>query len=252
MTTIPGIQTKGLAKGKTGQDDEIYYPEADGMPLPDAHEQEEHYIDAVSVLRLQFDGPTTAVHGDTFVYYEEGDPKKVVAPDCYVAFDINKESLKARDTYLAWEAGKMPDFVLEIGSSSSGTYDRGGKRDLYASLGVREYWRFDPTGGEHYGEPLVGEYLAEGTYHRFELTTEPEGEVRGHSPILGLDLHWQEGRLRFYDPVAGHWLETFTETKATAERERARAEQATVRAEQAEEQVRILQQRLRELGHTDQ
>ena len=77
------------------------------------------------------------------------------------------------------------------------------------------------------------------------MTTEPEGEVRGHSPILGLDLHWQEGRLRFYDPVAGHWLETFTETKATAERERARAEQA-------EEQVRILQQRLRELGHADQ
>ena len=247
MTITP--QTHKLRR--TSVVDGIFYPETDGMPLPDAHEQEQHYIDAVSMLRHRFDGPTSAVHGDTFVYYEEGDPRKVVAPDCYVAFDINKESLILRDTYLAWEAGKMPDFVLEIGSTSSGAYDTGPKRDLYASLGVREYWRFDPSGGDHYGEPLVGEYLADGEYYRFELTNEPEGETRGHSPLLGLDLCWQEGRLRFYDPEADFWLETYVEAATRADREMERADREAGRADQAEEQVRILQQRLREIGQTD-
>ena len=111
----------------------------------------------------------------------------------------------------------MSDFVLEIGSASTASNDGGPKRDLYASLGVSEYWRFDPTGGDHYGEPLVGEYLEDGEYRRFELRTEPRGVVRGHSPALGLDLCWQEGRLRFYDPAAGRWLESHAEAVTRAE-----------------------------------
>ncbi len=59
---------------------------------------------------------------------------------------------------------------------------------------------------------------------------------RGHSPLLGLDLCWTEGRLRFYDPAAGRWLENHTETAARADAERARANAAEYLA--AAEQTR--------------
>ena len=51
-----------------------------------------------------------------------------------------------RKLYLPWEVGKPPDWVLEVASSSTGAEDVGRKRDLYARIGVPEYWRFDPQG----------------------------------------------------------------------------------------------------------
>ncbi len=237
MATIPTI----LTKGRPAEVDEVFYPETDGMPLPDGYEQEPHFVDAVSTLRHHLGGPTTAVSGDTFVYYVEGDPRKWVSPDCYVAFEVDEESIRRFNNYRVWEVGKAPDFVLEIGSKSTASNDVGPKRDLYASLGVREYWRFDPTGGDHYGEPLVGEYLTEGEYRRFETRSEPDGVIRGRSPMLDLDLCWTEGRLRFYDPAAGRWLENYAETAAARESAEARAaiertgrEAAEARAESAE------------------
>ena len=51
-----------------------------------------------------------------------------------------------RVSYKLWEEPKAPDFVLEITSRSTRAEDQGRKREVYASLGVREYWLFDPTG----------------------------------------------------------------------------------------------------------
>ena len=226
MTTTPTT----LTPRRPPLADGIFYPETDGMPLPDGSEQEPHYREIVSILELRFAGPTTMVSGNTFIYYVEGNPRKSLAPDCYVAFDVSMESIELYNTYLAWKVGKMPDFVLEVGSPSTASNDVGPKRDLYASLGVREYWRFDPTGGDHYGEPLVGEYLVDGEYRRFETRREPDGAVRGHSPLLDLDLCWQEGRLRLYDPAAGRWLENYAELATCAAAERAARESAEARA----------------------
>jgi Uma2 family endonuclease len=38
-----------------------------------------------------------------------------------------------------------PDLIIEITSPSTASYDRREKRDLYASVGVREYWIADPA-----------------------------------------------------------------------------------------------------------
>ncbi len=35
--------------------------------------------------------------------------------------------------------------------------------------------------------------------------------IWGHRPVLGLDLHWESGRLRFYDPAAEPRLRSATE-----------------------------------------
>ena len=131
-----------------------------------------------------------------------------VSPDCYVALDIDSSSIERFNTYRLWEVGKPPAFVLEIGSPSTATTDLVRKRNLYAQLSISEYWRYDSTGGNFYREPLVGEVLSDGEYRRLDLHHEPDGMVWAHSPALGLDLCWHEGRLRFYNPNSGRWLLT--------------------------------------------
>ena len=106
-----------------------------------------------------------------------------------------------RKLYLPWEVGKPPDWVLEIASDSTKREDVDRKPGIYALVGVPEYWRFDPTGGRYHGEPLYGGRLVDGGYQAIELTTEPDGILKGHSEILELSLAWDEGWPRFYGPV---------------------------------------------------
>ena len=217
----------------TGQT-KIFYPETDGKPLPDGEYQAPLYVEIVGTLRTRFtDRPDVHVNGNTMLYYEEGNPRRVVSPDCYVAFGVDVEAILSNNTYLLWEVGKPPDFVLEIGSPSTRRNDLVTKRELYARLGVGEYWRFDGTGGDFYREPLVGEYLEDGEYRRFELHHEPGGMVWGHSPTLNLDLCWDNGRLRFYDPAPGTWL-------LNQEEEHAARVAAQARVSELEEELRRL------------
>ena len=208
----------------------IVYPETDGMPLPDGEYQAPIYINVVGTLRTFFsDVPGARVNGDTFIYYVEGDPRRVFSPDCYVAFGLSEAALESlsmerNNTYLLWEVGKPPDFILEIGSPSTGAVDTGRKRDLYAEIGVGEYWRYDPSGGDFYGEPLVGECLVNGKYERFELRYEDDGSVRSHSEALNLELQWIDGELRFWDPVKGERLLNQQEERDERVRAQARAD----------------------------
>ena len=130
---------------------------------------------------------------------------------------------------------------MEIGSESTANADLVRKRELYAELGVREYWRYDATGGEFYGEPLVGESLVGGEYSRVELRHESDGRIWSHSEALNLELWWVEGELRFWDPVADRWLLSQEEERAGrlaaqahAEEERAGRLAAESRVEEEE------------------
>ena len=231
----------------------IVYPETDGVPLPDGEYQAPLYIRIVGILRTFFRNIRGArVNGDTFIYYVEGDPRRSVSPDCYVVFGLSDAaqeslSLEGNNTYLLWEVGKPPDFILEIGSPSTARVDRGRKRDLYAELGVGEYWRYDGTGGDFYREPLVGERLVDGEYRRFEMRHKDDGSVWAHSDALNLDLWWVDGELRFWDPVGEEWLLSHEEEHDGRLAERggrliaeARAETAEARAAQLEAELRRL------------
>ena len=224
----------------------IVYPESDGMPLPDGEFQAPLYVRIVGTLRTHFrDILGARVNGDTFIYYVEGNPRRSISPDCYVVFGLSEAalrslSLEGNNTYLLWEVGKPPDFILEIGSPSTARADLGRKRDLYAELGVAEYWRYDATGGEFYGEPLVGERLLDGEYSRVELRHENHGRIWSHSEALNLDLWWADGELRFWDPVADRWL-------LSQEGERDGRLVAEARAEAAESRVAELEAELRRL-----
>ena len=229
---------------------EIHYPETDGMPLPDGYYQDPLFREIVTTIEAHYQNrPDVAVSGNTFVYYHQGDPQRFIAPDCYVALGISKASIERYNTYRIWEVGKPPDFALEIGSPSTARHDLIGKRQLYARIGIGEYWRYDATGGAFYGEPLVGEYLENGQYHRFPLNHEPDGAIWSHSPTLNLTLHWQNGRLRFHNPATNQWLLSYheqnaarqaAETQARAAESQARAAETQARA--AEAQARFAQQ----------
>ena len=58
--------------------------------------------------------------------------------------------------FWVWRVGKAPDFAMGMASPSTEANDMGGKRDLYESLEIAEYWRLDPMGGNLYGQPITG------------------------------------------------------------------------------------------------
>ena len=209
-------------------------------PLPDGMYQEPHFTETVQIVRTIFASePAVLVSGDTPIYYDDDEGQQwIVRPDCYVAFDVDTVAIMRRNGYFMRLVGKPPGFALEIASESTYTEDLGRKRDLYARLGIGEYWRFDPTGDEFYGEPLAGEVLADREYRRLEMRRDDEGRTWGSSAALGMDLCWDDGRLRFYDPATGEFRRNMVELEAALQSEREAREDAQARIRQLEEELR--------------
>ena len=236
----------------------IIYPETDGQPMPDGEYQFPIHSSAYSTLRVHFrNSPDVRVNGNTLLYYMQGNPQISVSPDCYVATGLSpeqQENINRNNTYRLWEVGKPPDFVMEVASYSTKNADLVGKRALYASLGISEYWRYDHSGGDHYGEPLVGERLVDGEYQRLQMGEDEDGRVWARSDALNLDLYWDNGALRFWDPVTEKWLlnheedhEGRLEERAGRLEERAGRLAAESRADQ-EQAARLAEQTAREIA----
>ena len=155
-------------------------------------------------------------------------------PDLLVAFGVDHAGVIDRRGYSIEEQGKPPDIVLEVASVTTGQNDYTQKRDDYAAFGVPEYWRFDPSGGEYHDAPLAGDHLVDGVYQPIEVVQLGETSYRGHSAALGLDLCWEDGQLRWYDPASGRYLLTYDE-------EAEGRLQALERVRELEDQVRRLQ-----------
>ena len=213
---------------------EIEYPDTDGLPMAESDFQRQYLSYAVEVLRIYFQNHSDVyVSGNLFIYYEQGNPKAVVAPDVFVVFGVAKRD---RFSYKLWlESNKAPDFILEITSKSTVGEDQGVKRGVYAFLGVKEYFQYDPTGD--YLEPqLKGLRLVEGNYVPMPTTVLPDGTRVLMSEVLALELRVQADSLRFHNPVSGEKLLTHQESeqaRAEAEQARMEAEQARAEAEQA-------------------
>ena len=190
----------------------IEYPSSDGEPMAENKWQYVAMTDTVSVLENRFlDRPDVYIGGDMLMYYQMNDNATRVAPDVFVVFGAAGKHF--RDSWIVWREGKAPDFVMEVASPSTWRRDAAEKRDIYAEMGVSEYWRFDPT-GEHFTPQLVGERLSDGEYHQIPLETEGDGIIRGHSAVLGLDICVRPGlELRLYDPESGQWLRTHRESE---------------------------------------
>ena len=157
---------------------------------------------------------------DTILCYDRSNLNVRVQPDCYVAFGVDARAIRDRGVYLPWEAGKPPDFALEVASVSTASYDTSDKMDVYRGIGVPELWLCDSTGGELYGQPLAGWRLESGVYRPIPITVDPNGAVCGYSRELGLYLCWDDWRLRFRDPLTGEYLRNTNEFRNAMESER--------------------------------
>ena len=137
------------------------YPDSDGKPMAVSDLHRRILIRTLQVLDTYFaKNPAAYVSGDILMYYVEGDPRQSVSPDVLVTFGLDKEN---RRTYLVWEEGKVPDFVMEFSSKSTYRNDLGRKMTLYASLGIQDYFLYDAE-GLYLSSPLMGFTLVEGSY----------------------------------------------------------------------------------------
>ena len=171
------------------------------------------------------------IAGAGYLRRQAGSTTGQLAPDCVVAFGVNPDGIVARNGYVISEVGKPPDFVLEVASRSTGKRDYGVKRQGYAALGVREYWRFDPTGGRYHDTALAGDTLtAANRYHPLPINRDPDGLLWGYSEILSLELCWDAGHLRLRNPNTKEFLPTPKDEQR--------------RREAAEERIRLLEAEL--------
>ena len=130
----------------------------------------------------------------------------------------------------------VPELIVEIASPSTAARDRGGKRELYRALGVREYLILDPgrpDGGDLPARParLTLYRLWDGDYVQADGGQDPASSPSGtdgvaevlepvHSEVCGTSLRLlrpePEARVSFqwYEPATGRWRDRATDQAA--------------------------------------
>ena len=254
MTTTPA-QYRILPYQRMGEIDYAaldFDPDVTETP-PDTMQQNDELIELYTLLRSHFGEfggrPEVFIGRESNICYDRSNLNVRVIPDVYLAFGVDRQAIWERKLYLPWEVGKPPDWALEVASESTAQADVQRKPGIYARIGIPEYWRFDPSGGRHHGAPLSGLRLVNGEYQPIELTTEPDGVLKGYSEILQLSLVWDEGWPRLYNPAANAYLENWRQERERLSAERAaaesRAEDAEIRANAALAEIHRLREELR-------
>lgn len=190
----------------------------DPPQIPDMASQMPDLARAVLILEDYYRSRTDAVvMGNCYLCRDAAAFRGSPYPDCMVSFGmpLPPDVINAANGYTISELGKPPDFVLEIASQSTGQRDYTAKREIYAAYGVPEYWRFDQTGGRFHNAALAGDRLTPGgAYTAIPISAMPDGTFGGYSRSLGLELRWDSGRLRFWNPSAGEYLPDLSEARA--------------------------------------
>ena len=223
---------------------EVYYPSSDGKPMSDNTWQSRAMHEQYGMLSTRYwDDPNTFVAMALLLYYTEGEPADVVAPDLFVSCGVPK---RHRDWYKVWEEGKAPDFALEVSSEESAEDNLGRNMEAYARIGIREYCVYDPMGGLHLPRLQMFRLSARevGTYERVNWREDTDGSLGVPSESLGLDLRFEEDRLRLWDPVTREYLLEHAEEHARHLEERAGRIAAEQRVRELELRVADLKERL--------
>jgi Uma2 family endonuclease len=205
----------------------IVYPESDGEPLAETEVHILAIVEFIATLRFHFRSRRDVyVIGNMFLYYEEGNPKARKAPDLMVVKGV--DTSQPRRIFKVWEEKAVPCVIVEFTSKDTCDEDLGPKMNVYARLGVREYFLFDPL-HEYLDQPFEGYRLRGRKYVRMESAS----AVGLVSEELGLRLVPEEGLLRLYDLKKGErilapqeWYDVARKAEEQARKEMARAEKA--------------------------
>lgn len=229
--------------------EEIQYPSSDGEPMAESDITRDYMTYGVEAVGAYFQNRSDVyVSANSFVYYEEGNPEAVVAPDLYVVFGVAK---RQRDIYQVWkEGGIVPAFVMEITSETTQANDQQTKPETYQKLGVREYFQYDPS-GDYLNPILQGVRLVNGEYEPIPANNIAFDTLWLYSEVLELELHLISGELRFKDPETGELLKTYKEleqARLAEQQARLAEQQARLAAEAAlaeSQQARLAEQQAR-------
>ena len=192
------------------------------------------------------------IGNDNFIYYEEGDITKVVAPDIFVVFGVKKYPL--RRSFYTWSEGAVPVAVFEFLSDATADQDRHEKVQVYLKeMGVQEFFIHQPEmdkPAEFFGwRRAFGDIV--------EIVPDAAGGL--FSEALNLWFRWEEDhttRVRLLRPS----LPDGTPINTSVEEERLRiqaqhrqeiaetiAKEETERRQQAEAMAAVEAERRREL-----
>jgi Uma2 family endonuclease len=152
-----------------------------------------------------------------------------LVPDVMLSLDVaqdNDYSVKANNTYLVWQRGKVPDVVIEIVSDRRGD-EEGYMMRQYGRWRILYYVIFDPD--EHLGQGVLRAFvLREGVYEPVEPTWLKR---------VGLGLVFWEGS---YEGSSTRWLRWCDRQGQVIPTGSERAEQERQRRERLEAQLRAM------------
>ena len=214
-------------------------PEETDFLEPDGRYLSQNYVHVQATTRLLWaltvhcPQERNTVASDVLIFYDRTDRRKAVAPDVFVVLD---HVMKSKKSYVVWEEGRVPGLAVETLSYTTRHRDLKYKRDLYAGMGIQEYFAFDI-------EPK-GESPA---LIRFRLNPETgvseRRESRGdalYSKVLGTTLRPDGELLHLIEPTTGRPYPSPSGAQT-------RDERAEDRANRAERENQRLQLRVAKL-----
>ncbi|MBW3542080.1 MAG: Uma2 family endonuclease [Planctomycetes bacterium] len=193
----------------------------------------------IHILEHRYRNQRVYVSGNLMVYYEEGQPRKSVAPDAFVVKDCDPGF---RRVFKIWQEGRRPNAVFEVTSRSTKPEDLVFKPKTYAHIQVAEYFLYDPT-AEYLRPPLQGHRLEGGDY----CPIEPDATGALVSEELDLLLRLEGSELVLFDRTTGE--RQLTPQEAAEQAARAASQRANAveeRAQAAEERADAARERAAE------
>lgn len=204
--------------------DVALYPESDGQPMAETDTHRLLLIQTAEFLQQAF--PEAYVSGNICLYYEEGNPEKMISPDNLLCL---RQGPQKKRIYRGWLPNHQLDLVIEFSSRKTKKKDYEEKKQIYEKiLQVPYYLIFDP-------EKLTLD-LFELKESGYEMV---QSNDRGYWPMEGLKL--QVGfrlpdALMFFDDQNYPILSKAEQAQLEANRERAAKE-----AEQAAKEAALLE-----------
>ncbi|NWJ98286.1 MAG: Uma2 family endonuclease [Chloroflexi bacterium] len=199
-----------------------------------------------AVLKWMYHDQRRAIGSSINLYQTSIDGERPKSPDLMVLEDLVVEELSKgrKSSYYVGLYGPPPPVVFEISSEATWQKDLEEKPAQYASMGVVEYFAFDPslpgiwTGGwREYGR-LVGWRRPLASKHSQEITKDEFGrlwseQLQSWLVVEGkfLRLYTADGQLRLTETEAERQRANAEWQRAEAERQRANAAEKLVEAE---------------------
>jgi Uma2 family endonuclease len=178
------------------------------------------------------DRPDMYVAFNLDLYWKEGDARERSDPDVLVA--RRTAGKYKRRSFRVWEEKTIPCTLFEISSRRTWRIDLYKKPELYASIGVKEYFLFDPEGC--YLDPVLQGFK---TVRRQARPMKPARDGSLTSKELGLRFVAEGDLLRYIDLESGQPILTRNE----------RSEQDQQRAADSEQRAAALAAEVQRLRH---